>query len=439
MLPEPHAACLADPRPADANEPPPDQDQAYGYGRLVGDGHYAAAPSGLRGKFDNVRRVWENQITRFAVRSALERLTAGGSALRIMDLGCGSGEGWDLLLRVPAVGAARRPVLTLDQIATYHGIDLCAEMVAEARIRFQDRPQASFACGDLNDPAAFLADQPGFDLYYNSYGSLSHIDDAGLHRLVAAIARHQPGPCAVVVDVHGQFSPEWPGYWNYSRTASMPRMQPYNMVWMYPESERAERLAEQAGYRVRYWRGEELRQALLAVPGIAGRVRHLELIDRSVWVGRHVDTACFHPQARPIRRQVNRLFEYNLAAKAEGLMPYDLPESGDPTVDGFFAEFSAAWRAVVEWFFQLQHGGRASHPLRLCHPLGPVPPVMLPGLNALAQQVAQQSWFEPGDPEANLLQPQLGLLLRQLEYHSQRGLGCGHGLIAVLELAPAER
>ena len=56
------------------------------------------------------------------------------------------------------------------------------------------------------------------------------------------------------------------------------------------------------------------------------------------------------------------------------------------------------------------------------------------GMAAIAETARHPAWFDPGDPEANLLQPQLGLLLRQLEYHMQRGLGCGHGLLAVLQV-----
>jgi SAM-dependent methyltransferase len=428
----------AGPSPAKPSHTP--KRDATGYGRLVRDGHYAQAPSGLWGKYDHVRRIWEDQVTRFAIRRALDehvrQVRQAGRSLRVVDLGCGSGEGWDLLCKVP-VGAQTgrgRYLLGPEDLGAYHGIDLCPDMVAACCESFRDRPQASFAQGDLNELASYLRRLQPFDLYYNSYGSLSHLADDGLRRLVSATLDHQSGPLTLVIDVHGQFSPEWPGYWGYSRDATAPRMQPYNMVWMYPEAERARRLEEQRNYRIRYWRGEELRSFLLDIPGVGDRLRDLTLCDRSVLVGRHMDTGCFDPEVRPVRREVNTLFEFNTAARLDLLSVPPMPASGDLTVDAFFRDYSRAWDAVVSWFSNLINGIQAPSPEDLCRAGGPVPIVLQQGMQAIAETARHLAWFDPGDPEANLLQPQLGLLLRQLEYHLQRGLGCGHGLLAVLQL-----
>lgn len=413
-----------------------------GYSRLVGDGHYADAPSGLWGKFDNVRINWENQITRFAIRPALANLTrqahAAGRGLRVADLGCGAGEGLDLLLKVPTGSEMSRSryLIGLDDLAAYHGIDLCPTMITQARNRFAPLAKASFAIGDLAELDALLHDQPPFDLYYNSYGSLSHLNDDQLRRMIEAVLAHQPGPCALLIDVHGQLSPEWPVYWGYSRDPAAPRMQPYNMVWMYPQTERAARLEEQRDYRVRYWRGEELREFLLGIPGLAERQRSLTLFDRSVLVGRHMDTASFSPGIKPLRRAVNALFEFNHISTPEDLRAEPLPATGDPLADAFFVDYLRAWNALVDWFDRLL-GGIPLLPADLCASGGPVPARLQEGMEALIEQAKRLAWFNPGDPEANLLQPQFGLLLRQLEFHTQRGLGCGHGLLAVLELSSA--
>jgi len=411
-----------------------------GYSRLVGDGHYADAPSGLWGKFDNVRRNWENQITRFAIRPALARIArqahAAGRGVRIADLGCGAGEGLDLLLKVPlgSETARGRYLIGWDDLAAYHGIDLCPTMIEQATRRFANLPQTSFAFGDLADLGHLLRRQQPFDLYYNSYGSLSHLDDAQLRGMIDGVLAHQSGPCALIIDVHGQYSPEWPTYWNYSRDAAAPQMQPYNMVWMYPEAEREARLEEQRDYRIRYWRGEELRRYLQGIPGVAERQRSLTFIDRSVLVGRHMDTACFHADVKPLRRAVNALFEFNQISTPDDLRADHLPTTGDPEADAFFTHYVGAWNALVDWFGRLISNDHPIAPADLCATGGPVPVVFQEGLDALVEQAKRLAWFNPGDPEANLLQPQFGLLLRQLEFHMQRGLGCGHGLLAVLEL-----
>ncbi|MEK7412562.1 MAG: class I SAM-dependent methyltransferase [Planctomycetota bacterium] len=420
------------------------QKDPTGYSRLVGDGHYADAPSGLWGKFDNVRRNWENQITRFAVRPALARLSqaaqAAGRGLRIADLGCGAGEGLDLLLKVP-VGtetARGRYLIGWDDLDSYHGIDLCPTMITQAKKRFAALQKTSFAVGDLSNLGTLLRNQQPFDLYYNSYGSLSHLDDVQLRRMIDGILAHQAESCALVIDVHGQYSPEWPLYWNYSRDTTAPRMQPYNMVWMYPESERAVRLEEQRDYRIRYWRGDELRQFVLNIPGVTARQGTLTLVDRSVLVGRHMDTASFCPTIKPLRRAVNALFEFNSTTTPDDLRAETLPATGDQQTDEFFSNYVTTWNALVDWFDLLINQAQPPLPSDLCAAGGPVPAALRGGMEALVEQSMRRAWFSPGDPEANLLQPQFGLLLRQFEFHAQRGLGCGHGLLAVLELGSAK-
>ena len=39
-----------------------------------------------------------------------------------------------------------------------------------------------------------------------------------------------------------------------------------------------------------------------------------------------------------------------------------------------------------------------------------------------------------GTPRTSLVEPQLGYCLRELEIGLQKGLGCGHGLVAILEM-----
>ncbi len=43
-------------------------------------------------------------------------------------------------------------------------------------------------------------------------------------------------------------------------------------------------------------------------------------------------------------------------------------------------------------------------------------------------------WMWNGDPRANIIEPRLGYALYSLETILQEGLGCGHGLIALLKL-----
>jgi SAM-dependent methyltransferase len=407
------------------------------YDQLAEQGHYSDSPQGLWGKYDNVRRYWENQITRFiaapAVKRARRQAAAAGRGARILDLGCGSGEGWELLTGARASEPGAR-LFAPDDVACYHGVDLSPAMIASARSRFATTSRASFAVGDLTEPAAFLGEE--YDLYFNSYGSLSHLDDTQLSDLLTAIATRQRKPCSIVVDVHGQFSPEWPDYWGCTRDPGAPRMRPYDMTWLYPPAEAAMHRHEFTGYRIRYWGGSELEQFLRQVPGLCDRLASVRLFDRSIAVGRHLDTGVFNPQARPVRRAVNRLFEFNDHPGVGDLRLPTLPTAADATIASFHHDFALTWNACVDWFVSLCTAGPdAALGRSLAERL---PPALQLGMEAITASALGLGWLKPGAPVANIIQPQFALFLRQVEFHLQRGLGCGHGLIAVLDLGEGE-
>ena len=70
--------------------------QMKAYTEAAKSGLYAKQ-SGLVGKYDNVRRYWEDEITRFFLHPHLKRLIdrkrSRMQRVRIMDLGCGSADG----------------------------------------------------------------------------------------------------------------------------------------------------------------------------------------------------------------------------------------------------------------------------------------------------------------------------------------------------------
>lgn len=397
------------------------------YAALVRDGHYAPRDEMVASRLDHVRRVWENQLTRFYLRPALQRLVQRtGKGLRVLDMGCGNGEGWQLLTRIPAELDEARSVLPPEQIAQYLGVDLCPDMVCQARARLHEFPQASFAQADLSEPDDFLVPA---DLYYSSYGSPSHLDDDQLARLVESIARKAPSGALVVLDLLGQFSLEWPCYWGYSSVAGADKMQPYNMVWLYPNEEREARRTNFTGYRLRFWGGHEVERFLRKVLG--PRLRRLARFDRSIFVGRHLDTGDFNPRARPTRSAVNSLFEFNRLTRPGALRIGPLPEGSQP----FLTDYRTTWNGLVSLFELLCRRDTPGSALdAVCRCLA-LPPELHKGVELLARQVINRDWLEPGAPIGNNLEPALGLLLRQTEYHLQQGLGCGHGLVVVAELA----
>ena len=78
-----------------------DTEQMKAYSEAVKSGLYAKK-TGLVGKYDNVRRLWEDEITRTFIypylRKLLDRVQLSMRRLRIMDLGCGSADGFEPLM-----------------------------------------------------------------------------------------------------------------------------------------------------------------------------------------------------------------------------------------------------------------------------------------------------------------------------------------------------
>jgi len=116
------------------------EEQMEAYTEAVTSGLYAKQ-SGLVGKYDNVRRLWEDEITRLFLQPHLKRLIERKhermQRVRIMDLGCGSADGYELLAGVRHRDADLRDfevaLLTPSMLGAYKGVDLNEELIAQAR------------------------------------------------------------------------------------------------------------------------------------------------------------------------------------------------------------------------------------------------------------------------------------------------------------------
>ena len=74
------------------------------YTQAVKEGKYDLYVGNLFGKYDNVRTYWEDQLTRIALRPFLgelvEQRRQENRGLRIVDLGCGAGQGYEILTKI---------------------------------------------------------------------------------------------------------------------------------------------------------------------------------------------------------------------------------------------------------------------------------------------------------------------------------------------------
>ena len=409
------------------------------YSKAVELSAYERTPNGLFGKHDNVRRYWEDQINRYTLNQSLEDLVIHKrrslSRINVLDLGCGSGEGYEILtdLRRQKVSLDHQEVIVMPSrmMGHYKGVDISPAMVQKASELYSDNPKIAFAVADLNAGLPVAADEPPYDLYFSSFGSLSHLDDEALARLVADICTHMGDRSLFIADMIGRYSYEWQCYWNCPGQDET-NMHQYSMSYIYP-SEMLDKV-EVESFPMRYWGGQELDEFISEIAARQGiTIVRRKIRDRSVLVGRHMDTGEYSDNSLPIRQAVCSLHEFNRRTDLNQLFFDYIPHPNHPQLNRFFENFQMAWNAVVQAAIEALSCWKDNQKLRE-DPPDEYPEVVQESIRTIRNVVANVKWFRMGDPQANIVEPQLGYILRNLESDLQQGLGAAHGVLAVYEL-----
>ncbi|MEO8181153.1 MAG: class I SAM-dependent methyltransferase [Deltaproteobacteria bacterium] len=420
----------------------PDSSGAWTYSETVARGLYETSRRGLFGKHDNVRTHWEDEMTRNALRPFVrERLAAcatQGRLLRVLDLGCGGGQGYELLTQIRqndlSLEELPRHVLEPTDLELYLGVDLSPSMVQQGRANYRGLPHVRFAEGDLREDLGPVGREPPFDLYFSSYGALSHLGAEQLESRLAQIAGHAAPGALVVLDLIGRYSLEWPAYWGASTEEE--KVRPYSMSYLFGEEERARGDVET--FPLRFWTGQEVRAMSQRVSAAARRaIRVCELFDRSIFVGRHVDTGEYGALLPPLRGLVNRLYEQNVRTNLNQLLIDFQPSPAAGRLNEVFGRLSHCWNTVIEFARQRLAGAR----IDLVEMTGwrDFPGALQMALLTLDRVIDSVSWIDIGDVRANIIEPQLAYVLQRMQYREQEGLGCGHGLVAVLSIGDDAR
>ena len=387
-------------------------------------------PAGLLGKYDNVRRFWEDEELGLYLRPYLERLVTRkrehGQRLRLLDLGCGSGDGLEFITsisRQPLISEGDTKVIEPDMLELYQGIDINEGLLRQGRAIYGDRPNVSFTQLNLND-FDFDAEAP-HDLYLANYGVLSHNTDEQTVELLSNIARRSQDGTLIVIDWLGRYSYEWQTLW----TRDFARNQWMNYAISYIPSAGEMESPELTYFPLRIvGRQEALHIYRQAKRQTRGVITLRKLADRSSFVGRHTDTAQYNPHCQPMRRLVNSLFEPNRCTNlAEALITYT-PRDGFTEINTYHQRLADGWNYLVTYTKALLEGSQP-----------PTAPAGMPlplrrARRAMKGVVKAATRMKIGNARASLVEPQLGYCLRELEMGLQRGLGCGHGLVAIFEV-----
>ncbi len=420
------------------------QAQMSAYSEAVRSGHYAKR-SGLVGKYDNVRLYWEDELTRFVLRPHLERLINRAQSqmrrLRIMDLGCGSADGYELLAGVRQRDADLKQqevdLLSDDILGLYRGIDLNEDLLAQARGIYSGNPKMTFGCGDFTQGLPLSKGEEPYDLYFTSFGTFSHhLDDDTAVQLLAQIAEHVDDYCVVVCDWIGRWSYEWQNLWTED-VASKSAMD-YVVSYIYPPEERQQRRAELDHLTLRLMSRPEAESILQRASKLAGvSIKPLEWFDRSVFCGRHMDTAEYNAHAQPIRAALNSLHEVNIRTDLSSLLINFVPKPGFDFINQYFEHLSVCWNYLVKYAASLMDAFDETAGEYISQlPVAPVsaPPALVSMMERMYAVVKGIGWLGYGLPRENIIEPQLGYALRYLVSSLQQGQGCAHGLVGVFEI-----
>jgi hypothetical protein len=419
-------------------------DQMGAYTEAVKSGLYAKK-TGLVGKYDNVRRYWEDEITRFYIHPHLMKLLEMSQSkmrrLRIMDLGCGSADGFELLRGVRYRNADLRDIevdiLTPSVLGIYKGVDLNEDLLNQAREIYGSNPKMSFQQADMMEGLPLPDNEKPYDLYFMTYGTCSHFnEDEPLIQLLADIAKRTETYSITMCDWLGRYSYEWQTLW--TNDLSENRNMDYVVSYIYDKEEREQRKDELQHLYLRLMSRQEGENIVAEASKRAGvEIKPVSWFDRSVFTGRHMDTADYNPNAQPMRLAVNSLHEANMRTDLGTLIVDYIPKEGFDFLNTYFEHLQMCWNTLVEYVDVLletydQEKMKVSEDL----PSIPssYPKVLRDMMHRMGRVVEGVGWLSTGLPRENIIEPQLGYALRTLVMNLQQGQGCAHGLVGIFEV-----
>ncbi len=372
------------------------------YGKSKATDHYLS-PS----RRDGVKVNWEEPFSCMVYRKAIEQTEyKSGNSLEVLDVGSGTGDGISLLTSQLMKDSG----LNLDDDIDYLGIDICQDMCETARSIHSHRKYVRFLQGDIRQS---LPDE-AFDLYLSCGVPYSHLTPAELQIALQNIfenVRSHNTQSAVVIDVLGKYSIEWVSKWNLSRWD-------YRMNFFQSDGE--------ADFTpMSFYSAKDLNKLIHeAAAQVNCKISGIDFFDRSVMVGRHTSTGEFTPNLSRYRNLVNSLMDVDSTTNLEELV-FDV-ELGDAPAEiiDFFTTFRGWWNQLI------------IEAATLCgdsvDAVGSTLPSQFQDFSAEVKESIDNS--QSKNSRASIIEPTLAKYLHDLEVSTQKGLGVGHTLMALVSI-----
>ena len=401
------------------------------YETAVEAGFYGLEKSNLFGKKDNVRKYWEDISIKLLLRPYIKKILKK-KKIRIVDLGCGSGEGVELLTHIPKISydasGDKHFLLPTDQIERYIGSDISPSMILQGQKNYSQYSNVEFVQHDLSKEFPLLKEE-SFDLYFSSYSSLSHLTKGELEELTRQIFSHTKGTAYIVFDLLGKYSPEWPEYWSKSNK----EMLPYNMAYLLKPQERLSKKIET--FDMAFWSADELREMVNDISlNTRKKSKIVEMKDRSIFVGRHMDTGIFNSRPQEIRYTLNCALDYDHRGNIEKLKVDLSFIQGHKYLPKDIIERILAYKNDWDNTFHLISALQSSKEEAVKKLIENSSPILSEEMKMLTWLYRNSSRFSVVDFFASIFWPQIAVVLRNLEMSLPDGLGCGHGLFCIVEV-----
>ena len=411
------------------------------YLEAIQHGRYSEQVKGLRCKYDHVRIQFEDFITAFYLRPHLEKLVeekanekanGNGEGLRFYDLGCGTGDGYDLLSKMAGttkLSEFDNRLIEQEMVEQYKGIDLNVALLKEARNLFGDYDHVDFCKGNFSEGLPLEEGEQPYDLYFTSYGTLSHCNDDELEKLFVDIGRHAHNGSIILCDFIGRYSYEWQDIWTHE-TEEQPYID-YLINYLYTEEDRDN--VEISSFPLRLMSPPEVEKVLNSAASKAGVELKVErFFDRSLFVGRHIETGTYNGNPQPLRLMVSSLFERGLRTYFPDLKVSYRPRRTFNWQNDALQTLADSWNALVDYTMVLMENYDSNEELLPYPPPTDVEP--LEKAYRVMRQTLEGSKGLYGDIRADLIEAQLGYALRSLEMNLQHGKGLGHGLVGIVKV-----